>query len=298
MLEEFTGTWCGWCTRGFYALEALNELYGDAVVLAAYHDSDPMQVTSELPVEIDGFPSSTLNRKGVEDPYYGRAGSGFGMKHEVYKSMEAYAPADIQVNAYWGNVDKTEIKVESCATFLEDKKDAGYTIGYLLINNGLSGDTKEWLQSNYFAGKSEYAGTDLEVLTTWPSKVKGLVFNDVVVDVDGMMGVPNSLPSDISFNQPYASEFSYDIALNEVIQNKEMLYVAAFIINPDGTILNANKAKVSGSSAANAFEAEVKEESAEYYTLSGARVNNPEKGVFVKLSRMSDGSFRTAKIIR
>lgn len=298
MLEEFTGTWCGWCTRGYYALETLSELYGDAVVLAAYHDSDPMQVTAVFPVEVDGFPSATLNRKGIEDPYYGRANSGFGMKREVYESMEAHASADIQVNAYWGNEDKTEIKIESCATFLEDKKDAGYTIGYLLINNGLSGDTKDWLQSNYFTGNTSYAGTDLEVLTTWPSKVKGLVFNDVVVDVDGMEGVPNSLPSDISFNQPYASEFSYDIASNDVIQDKDKLYVAAFIINPDGTILNANKSKVNGSAAVSALEQGIAEVASEYYTISGARVAVPKNGIFVKVSRMSDGSIRTAKIIR
>lgn len=298
MLEEFTGTWCGWCTRGFWALEKLNELYGDDVVLAAYHNGDPMAMSS-YPVNVDGFPSSTLNRNGIEDPYYGNANDGFGMKNEVVNSMETVVPAAIEVKAWWANEEKSAISVKAEATFLEDKKNAGYKIGYLLINNGLSGEGSAWGQHNYFTNyASSYAGTDLEVLTTWPSVVEGLVFNDVVVDITGMNGVNGSVPSDVEFNTAYASEFSFDIESNNIIQDKDKLYVAAFIINPNGTILNANKAKVDGFTAVNAIESEVNEVSAEYYNLSGVRVANPENGIFVKVTRLSDGSVRKSKIVR
>lgn len=296
MLEEFTGTWCGWCTRGYYALETLNDLYGDAVVLAAYHDGDPMQVTDSYPVSVDGFPSASLNRNGIEDPYYGNANDGFGMKDEVVESMETAVPADISVEAAWANEEKTKIRINSTATFFEEKANAGYKVGYLLINNGLSGAGSAWVQSNYFPSyASSYAGTELEVLTTWPAKVPGLVFNDVVVDTDGMMGVEGSVPAEIAFNEPYASEFSYDIASNDVIQDKDKLYVAAFIINPNGTILNANKVKVSDATAVKAIDANVKEITAEYYNLSGLRIAKPENGIFVKVAKMTDGSIRTSK---
>ena len=298
MLEEFTGTWCGWCTRGYYALEKLNEIYGDNIVLAAYHDGDPMQVDA-TPVKVDGYPSATLNRNGMEDPYYGKANDGFGMKKEVEESMGMTVPVDIQVKAVWGNANKTEIKVESTSTFFEDNANAGYKVGYILINNGLSGATSNWAQSNYFAQyAANYIGTDLEVLTTWPAKVPGLIFNDVVVDVDGMLGVENSLPSAVAFNESYASEFAYDIASNSIIQDKDKLYVAAFIINPNGTILNANKAKVvsEDTSAVKGIQSGV-EVSAEYYNLSGIRVEKPQNGVFVKVAKMSDGSIRTSKEI-
>ena len=296
MLEEFTGTWCGWCTRGYYALETLNDLYGDAVVLAAYHDGDPMQVTDSYPVSVDGFPSASLNRNGTEDPYYGRANDGFGMKNEVLESMETAVPADISVEAVWANEDKTEIKINSTATFFEDKANAGYKVGYLLINNGLSGEGNAWVQSNYFPSyAASYVGTELEVLTTWPAKVPGLVFNDVVVDAEGMDGVEGSVPADIAFNEPYASEFSFDIAANDVIQDKDKLYVAAFIINPNGTILNANKVKVSETTAVKAIDVNVREISAAYYNLSGIRVAKPENGIFVKVAKMTDGSIRTSK---
>ncbi|MDE6560549.1 MAG: hypothetical protein K2K75_04125 [Muribaculaceae bacterium] len=300
MLEEFTGTWCGWCTRGFIALEKLNELYGDDVVLAAYHDGDSMQA-SGFPVddvESLGFPSSMLNRGPAMDPYYANSNIDFGMKDAVKASIDTTVPADIQVRALWGDEDKTVIKIQSTATFFVDKQDAGYKVGYLLINNGLRGSGTGWIQSNYYSSQAgQYDGTDLEILTTWPSKVPGLVFNDVVVDTEGMMGVDGAVPSDIVYNQPYSSEFSYDIASNDVIQDKDSLYVAAFIINPNGTILNSNKAKVDGFAAVNSFDANVEEVSVEYFNLSGCRVAYPDQGVFVKVSKMSDGSRRTSKII-
>lgn len=298
MLEEFTGTWCGWCTRGFWALEKLNELYGDDVVLAAYHNGDPMAMSS-YPVSVSGFPSATLNRNGIEDPYYGNANDGFGMKKEVEASMESVVPAAIEVKAWWANEDKTEISVKSEATFLEDKTNAGYKVGYLLINNGLTGEGSDWDQTNYFPNyASSYAGTDLEVLTTWPSSVPGLVFNDVVVDNSAMMGVDESVPADVVYNTPYESSFSFDIESNSIIQDKDKLYVAAFIINPKGTILNSIKVKVDGFSAVNAVESDVKEVSAEYYNLSGVRVANPGRGIFLKVTRLSDGTVRTSKVAR
>lgn len=299
MLEEFTGTWCGWCTRGFIALENLSELYGDDVVLAAYHDGDAMQAPGFPVGDVKslGFPSSMLNRGPSVDPYYANSNDDFGMKNAVKASMDIHVPADIQVNAYWGNEDKTVIKIQSTATFFEDKSNAGYKVGYLLINNGLSGKGAGWIQSNYYSTQAaQYDGTGLEILTTWPSKVSGLTFNDVVVETDGLMGVDGAVPSDIAFNIPYASEFSYDIASNSVIQDKDKLYVAAFIINPDGTILNSNKAHVEGFTAVKALESEVREVSEEYFNLSGTRVAAPSQGIFVRVAKMSDGSIRTSKI--
>ena len=298
MLEEFTGTWCGWCTRGYLALEELSKLYGDNVVLAAYHNGDPMEVSAATPVPAAGYPSASLNRGPVIDPYYADLNEDFGMKYAVKESMETGVPVDINVKAFWGNSDKTEIKIESTATFFEDKENAGYKIGYLLISNGLTGEGGSWAQSNYYTGNTDqYAGTGLEVLTTWPSKVPGLIFNDVVVDVNGMMGVENSVPSVVTFNQSVVSEFSYDIASNDVIQDKDKLYVAAFVINPNGTILNSNKAKVDGGTAVESIETGAAEVSAEYFNLSGARVAAPQQGIFVKVAKMSDGTVHTSKVV-
>lgn len=303
MMEEYTGTWCGWCTRGYIALEMLNEEFGDKVVLAAYHNGDPMEVVSSknYPVSVSGFPSGSINRVGTCDPYYG-TGDGsvdFSIRNNIVESMETAAMASIDVVADWANDAKTAISVKAVSTFLSSIENANYKVGYLLLNNGLSGEGSGWNQGNYYSSYAgQYDGTGLEILTTWPSSVEGLTFNDVVVDVTGMMGVNGSVPTKVDFNTPYENEFSFDIANNTVIQDKDKLVVAAFIINPNGTILNANKAVVGGGSAVSAIENGLSEVAIEYYNLNGVRVTNPDNGIFVKVSRLSDGTIRTTKVAK
>ncbi|MDE6511951.1 MAG: hypothetical protein K2L00_07665, partial [Muribaculaceae bacterium] len=217
--------------------------------------------------------------------------------NEVKASIEESVLADIQVNAHWANEAKTRIEVTATAIFLEDKEDAGYKIGFLLISDGLSGIGSGWIQSNYFTGQQGYNGTELEVLTAWPSKVANLVFNDVVVDTDGLKGVPGSIPDNVVYNESYTTSFGYDIARNGIIQDKDKLTVAAFIINPDGTILNANKVKVGNTSAVDMLDSEAVEVNAEYYDVSGSRISGPHDGVCIKVMKMSDGSLRTQKIV-
>ncbi len=299
LVEEFTGTWCGWCTRGYVAMELLNDTFGDDVVLAAYHNGDPMQVTSAYPVSVSGYPSASLNRNGVIDPYYGNHDDqDFGIKYDVIDCMNTVVPADINVEASWADADKTRIEINAATRFFENNANAGYKVGYILINNGLSGEGSSWEQHNYYPSyASTYVNTGLEILTTWPETVSGLVFNDVVVDVAAMKGVEGSIPSSIVYNEEYTTTYSMDIASNKVIQDKDKLYVAAFIIAPNGTIINANKAQVGGGSAVNTISSDASEVSAEYYNLAGSRVATPQAGIYVKVAKMSDGTVRTSKVV-
>ena len=52
-----------------------------------------------------------------------------------------------------------------------------------------------------------------------------------------------------------------------------------------------------GSSVAT-LDSDAVEVSAEYYNLSGIRVANPDNGIFLKVSKLSDGTLRTSKIAK
>lgn len=58
VIEEFTGTWCGWCPVGFVGLQSIHDTYGDKVVLIAVHDSDPMTISDYNPIlnQVSSFP--------------------------------------------------------------------------------------------------------------------------------------------------------------------------------------------------------------------------------------------------
>ncbi|MEP6647427.1 MAG: choice-of-anchor J domain-containing protein, partial [Saprospiraceae bacterium] len=44
IVEEGTGTWCGWCPRGFVTMEIVGHDYADVAIPIAIHNFDPMLV--------------------------------------------------------------------------------------------------------------------------------------------------------------------------------------------------------------------------------------------------------------
>lgn len=296
VVEEFTGTWCGWCTRGYLAMELLNEKYGDEIVAIAYHNGDQMQVTTTYPVYVSGFPSASLNRAPCVDPYYGSSNEEFGIALEVEALKNILAPADISVNAVWNGEEKTTINVESTSKFIQSYEEANYKVGYVLVANGLSSPT--WFQSNYYAGETSYAGTPLEELTTWPSSVPNLKFNDVAIDVKGMMGVAESIPANIEVNEAITHNYSIDITGNALVQNKDNLVVMALLIDgKTGRIVNSAKSKINVAQSVNGVEIEKSVVAEDYYDLNGVKVANPSNGIYVKVIRHSDGSIKTNKTV-
>lgn len=66
VVEEGTGTWCGYCPRGIVAMEAMAEKYPDNFIGIAVHSGDEMQVDgSYYPVlnYFSGFPGCIVNRQ-------------------------------------------------------------------------------------------------------------------------------------------------------------------------------------------------------------------------------------------
>lgn len=73
LIEDYTGTWCGYCTRVAYAIDQVNTLTNDAVTVAIHRSSsnptssnyDPYNYdTSELEnlFPISGYPKGLINR--------------------------------------------------------------------------------------------------------------------------------------------------------------------------------------------------------------------------------------------
>lgn len=298
LVEEMTGLWCQWCPRGYLAMEMLAEDYQNQAVLIAYHYGlpsypDPMEVTTQFPVEGEfGLPSSTIDRDGVVDPYYGKVlGSEFGIAADMMAVADKLAIASIDLST---SLEADMVNVEAQAKFILDIEEADYEIGYVLIGNDLS--DPDWIQANGYAGASGYEGTPLEVLTTWPRNVEGLVFNDVAINADAFKGVEGSLPASITHKVAYTDTYSFDISGNSLVQNRENIEVAAFIIDKStGLIVNANRCKIN-STAIKGIEAAKEIVSEEYFDLTGHRLSHPGQGIVIKIEKYSDGSSKARKI--
>ena len=307
LVEEYTGTWCGWCTRGLVAMRLLAETYGDDFIGVAYHNSDPMEIMYNFPSPVQGFPSAFVERYHDVDPYYGYDQSGFGMKDLVDYLMTQFAPLDINVSAKWDDEARTKIKTNVESNFVMNAPGSDYGIEVMLVEDDMYGPAgSNWDQHNYYADMADiYANEpNLGPLCYMSDVIEDYHFNDVLVATSGV--VDESLPASIVANTPnnfgytfYVDEI-YNTSYEPIIQNKDKLHVVAIVVEKaTGKVLNAAKAGI------NEFDAVIElndndkvVDSTIYYDLTGRLVSNPTSGIYVKVVRYSDGSQRSFKVLK
>jgi hypothetical protein len=86
-----------------------------------------------------------------------------------------------------------------------------------------------------------------------------------------------------------------------VVQDKNNLTVVALLFDKaTGAILNANKARVGQASSTGISELKAELVGSviktELYDLTGKRVINPRRGVYVRMETLSDGSINKTKV--
>jgi len=306
LVEEYTGTWCGWCTRGLVAMKLLAEAYGDDFIGVAYHNADPMEVTSDYPSPVQGFPSAFVERYYDVDPYHGYDQSGFGMKDLIDYLMTQLAVVDLNVKADWADEAKSEVKAKVESNFMMNGDGNDYAIEVMLIEDDMYGPAgTDWDQHNYYPSYVNEYGSEpnLGPLCYMPETIEGYHFNDVLVATSGT--IDESLPASIvantvnNFEYSFAVDDIYNTSYEPLIQNKEKLHVVAIVVDKaTGKVLNAAKAKV-GASAVNEIGTDNKEiATTTYFDLTGRMVSDPDNGIYIKVVRYTDGSQRSFKILK
>ena len=311
LLEEYTGTWCGYCPRGFMGLELMNQLYGKDFVGVSYHNSDPMEIMASgyFPSNVEGFPDAWLDRVKQTDAYCGDgAYMTFGIDKTWEERAKVFGVAELQLSSSW-NDSEDAIEVTATASFpFGYDESAEYRFGYILVQNGMTGEGSDWEQSNYYGGATGWP-EDMNIFTEGESYVSGLVFNDVAVAVSDYfgMGISGTLPEQMAQDGSADNSYVFELAdvVNtsgeNIVQDKNQLYVVAVLIDAQtGEVVNAIKEKVGQSSivgintTASAFDAG---KTAEYFDAAGRRISTPQRGINFKKVTYSDGTQRVIKTL-
>ena len=306
LVEEYTGTWCGWCTRGLVAMNLLAETFGNDFIGVAYHNGDPMEITTNYPNSVGGFPNAWVERNYNVDPYYGYESAGFGMKDLVEYLKGQLATAEINVKADWIDEARTQIKADVESNFVMNASGSDYALELMLVEDDMFGPAgTEWDQHNYYATMADQYGNEpnLGPLCDMPEVIEGYHFNDVLVATTGQ--IAESMPESIAantinnFDYTFNTDFIYNTSGEAIIQNKDQLHVVAIIVEKaTGKVINAAKGKV-GASAVTEIRDENKEvASTIYFDLTGRMVSNPDNGIFVKVVRYTDGSQQSFKVLK
>lgn len=305
LVEEFTGLGCGYCPRGYVAMEEMKEELGDMFVGMAFHtqsyESGCMVVipNSSFPVAVSGFPAGDIDRQVMMDPSY------FPSMWPSFQ--ERIAPADVEVNIDWADDNQTEFVINSTVKFIEDHSNANYRLAIALVADNVYNDA--WGQSNYYSGTSGLPDTDLwNIFANGGSKVFGLKFNDVVAYFKDVKGIAGSIPSEISMGEEINYTYTIrkadvkNISGQDFLNDDATVHAVAILIDGNtGYSANCNKSGDlvfgGGNNAVNVIEGESVVESVRYYDLQGREVAAPAAGIFVKAEKLSDGTVRYNKVV-
>ena len=243
VVEEFCATWCGWSPRGTVAFELLNKEYGDDIITIAAHQRDPMDASSYT-IGSNSTPTARVNRGEMADAYYGLSDNAYGIKELVEAEQNILSPADIEVAAEWNNGDKSAVKINTKTTFLIDEDASHYSIGFALVEDGMKGNGDDWIQNNYYSGRS-ISDPNLQSLSALPSQLSDMEYNHVAVDAWGIsQGISGSV-KDIQAGVPQGFSYVCNISQNELIQDKSRLTVVALLFDKNtGKICNAAKTTI------------------------------------------------------
>lgn len=283
VIEEFTGTWCGWCPYGIAGMKSAHKKYGDKVVLIAAHASDIMAIDDYSPILslVSSYPSAFFNR---EVSFYPNSSN---MSILIDQSLHRTTVADIDTKAYWDSEDQKGINVYTNTTFVYDSNEANYGIAYVLIADGLTGTTASWAQSNYLSGES---GSDTEMLEwyTSGSKVTGLKYDHVAIGAWGIKeGLAESLAPQITAGKEQKFAYTLSIEGNSLVQDKSQLSVVTLLIdNATGIIMNATQTKIEAPEA-NSINSITSSpnQPVKYYNLQGQEVGDDYRGIVVTKGR-------------
>ncbi len=294
VFEEGTGTWCGYCPRGAYAMDCMLEKYDDGTFIGiAAHQGDPMQISVK---GIDGSSQVDFNH-GYGDQFtmvgsypharYGRVAS-YGTNipsvdyvEEAYLAqMKIPAIADLKFDLYISD-DNDTITVHGKTEFAIASEDE-YRMVYVLLEDGLG----PYPQSNYFAGTNR---TEVGPWGTTYGNPQSTVFNHVARYVTSYKGVDGTVPYPVRTSEVYKHTATIPLA-NLMNKNIAKASVVGMIVNTrTGEIENAllvhcndQLPKQSGIEDVVAAEGE---SAPVWYTIQGVRVAEPSvPGVYVKVT--------------
>lgn len=289
--EQFTGTGCGNCPSGHVAMHNMHNLYGDQFIGIALHQfnaSDPMYNAS-YDLGFTGAPQCMVNRSsGVLAPYE-------QMPEVLKASLDEIALTDVTVT---GTFAEEDTKVNATAS-VESLVAGDYNIAFMLTADGLTGTTNSWKQSNYFCkGGGRYSSK-----ASMPDDLKHLwdmgssyveTYNDVLIASSYVSSNNKATLPTLVANGTVSSEYTMKmptkVALKKALKLNQIYVVALLLDKKTGAIVNAGRARVTGSTGIEDVTTGTEATVVARYNVNGVQIAAPVKGI--NIVKMSDGTTR------
>lgn len=240
VIEEGTGTWCGWCPRGIVAMEYMysqSSMFPNFIGIAV-HNGDPMVVGAyNTGAAFSGFPGSNVDRvllgKGVSSQEW---------KNFYNARRNLVPPAEIALDANI-NVSTRKLTATVSSDFYTKFSNANFRLALVVVEDGLSGTTSGWKQKNYYSITDYGNSGPMGGFESKPGSVSGMVYDRVgVALIGGYSGQSGSVPSIINDEDHFTYDFTYTLPTTINFANASV--VALLIDQVTGEIVNASESPI------------------------------------------------------
>lgn len=250
VLEEGTGTWCGWCPLGILAFEHIEEKYGDQVIKIAVHNGDIFTVADyDSNLNFPGFPCGTVNRITYSYPYelvgettYTFDGMNTWTTH-IDEQLSVISKSEINITS--ASIVDGVLEVSSKIRFALNADNPTYNIAYVLTENHVEAKV---YQTNYLAQTTNlFFGRFAHGQEYGQERIVGMPFEEVARGIfPAYRGTNIRLPKNVKVGYETNINGSYSLEDTE-LNNLDNVYVTALVIDAregEGVILAADRIKL------------------------------------------------------
>lgn len=227
LIEDYTGTWCGYCPRVAYAIELAKQQSPDFVVPVAIHRPSsnsasasydpynfPAAAELEAVINLSGYPKGTLNRMT----------SWINPETENIAQVIGLTQGDNKIGlAIDNSVNGSTINLDVNVKFASDFNNLKLVV--YVLENGLI-----YTQNNY---TTYYDGVD---------HLEGFEHNHVLRAVLTPILGEAINSSETVLNNVYTRSFSVPVPAN--VANAANIEFVAFVIDADGNALNVRQVEL------------------------------------------------------
>lgn len=228
VIEEATGTWCGWCVHGLVAMNQLEEKYPDTFIGFAVHGDDAYATDSYAPFlqRISGYPYALINRSFS-------CGTKPDEMLTAYEAFAALGDAEGEakiVDAHYTDSKYSAVEVTVETRFAKAHTKDDYRLAFVVVEDSIRDR-----QANYYSGGDHGEMGGFEALGDNPY----VYLRHVVRLIDPYDGIPGSVPTQISAGKTYT--YTHTITMPKVKMRRRVSIVVLLLRDQGVSIVNASR---------------------------------------------------------
>ncbi len=239
IVEEATGTWCGWCPRGTVAMDFLARDYHGFAQGIAVHNSDPMEnavYDNGIGTLISGYPSALVDRGTDLDP------------SNIFSYVEeamVVPPTALMLNGAEYDGSSLELNVSITTDFIGSASSA-WKIACVLTEDSVTGTSSGYSQSNYYSGggNGSLVGVDGVDWAALPSSVPAsqMVYNHVGRLISpSFSGFIHAFPTGVDSGDSHVFNFTFTLDAEWDTAN---MHIIGMLLDPTGSVNNGSASSI------------------------------------------------------